>query len=171
MGHRPSGSAVPAAASDAGPAAVDGVLARLVNKIDFEQVLGVAPCSRSAHFAVHHVNRKPFMPVWSDRRSGEAKLSTGDAPVVTRPVDDLPDRHWLGTVVPKRHARRSVTRSLFKRQIRAALASHASELPPGLWLVRLRAAFPVAQYPSAASAALRAAVRAELDQLLAKARR
>jgi ribonuclease P protein component len=98
-------------------------------------------------------------------------LSTGDARVVTKPVDDLPDAHWLGTVVPKRHARRSVTRSLLKRQIRAAMARHADALPPGLWLVRLRAPFVVAQFPSAASSALSAAVRVELDQLLTKAGR
>ena len=30
---------------------------------------------------------------------------------------------WLGAVVPKRHARRSVTRVLIKRQIRRALLS------------------------------------------------
>ena len=76
---------------------------------------------------------------------------------------------WLGTVVPKRHARRSVTRSLLKRQIRAALdiAAHA-DLAPGLWVVRLRAPFDRKQFPSAASDALRAAARAELDQLVRK---
>lgn len=79
--------------------------------------------------------------------------------------------HWLGTVVPKRHARRSVTRSLLKRQIRAAVARRlgGAGLPPGLWLVRLKAPFPVSEYPSAASEALRRAVRSELDGLLGHA--
>ncbi len=86
-------------------------------------------------------------------------------------MDDLPGGHWLGSVVPKRHAKRSVTRSLLKRQIRGALTRHASHLPHGLWLVRLRAPFLVAQFPSAASAALRRAVFAELEQLLVKAAR
>lgn len=76
---------------------------------------------------------------------------------------------WGGCVVPKRHARRSVTRSLLKRQIRAALSRHAAALPQGLWLVRLKAPFATAQFPSAASDALRLAARNELDALLARA--
>jgi ribonuclease P protein component len=97
-------------------------------------------------------------------------LSTGDAPEVTTPVDDSPDGvQWGGCVVPKRHARRAVTRSLLKRQIRAALDRHAAVLPAGLWLVRLKAPFVPAAFPSAASAALDAAARAELDVLLARA--
>ena len=79
--------------------------------------------------------------------------------------------YWFGAVVPKRHARRSVTRSLLKRQIRAALTRHAAALPPGLWLVRLRPSFATQQFPSAASAALRAAAQLELDGLLARAGR
>jgi ribonuclease P protein component len=84
-------------------------------------------------------------------------------------VDDLPAGHWLGSVVPKRHARRSVTRSLLKRQIRSVMAQHALRLPPGLWLVRLRAPFAVNLFPSAASTALRDAAHSELDQLFERA--
>jgi ribonuclease P protein component len=171
MCRRANGSATHPVASDGELSALACSIGRLVSKIDFEQVLALAPRSRSAHFAVHHVNRRPFVPVWHHGKTDAEKLSTSGPPVVTRLVDDLPEQHWLGTVVPKRHARRSVTRSLLKRQIRAAMTSHACELPPGLWLVRVRAPFPVAQFPSAASVALRAAVRAELDQLLARARR
>jgi ribonuclease P protein component len=47
---------------------------------------------------------------------------------------------------------------------------HAEALPPGLWLVRLRAGFPKADFPSAASDALRRAARAELDRALAAPR-
>ena len=74
---------------------------------------------------------------------------------------------WLGAVVPKRHAKRAVTRNLIKRQIRATLARHAQGLPHGLWVVRLRAPFDSNVFASAASPALRAAARAELDGLLA----
>jgi ribonuclease P protein component len=80
---------------------------------------------------------------------------------------------WLGGVVPKRHARRAVTRSLLKRQIRAAFVAQATAaslpLPAGLWVVRLRAPFDVKQFPSASSEALRAAARDELAQLLLRA--
>ncbi len=80
-------------------------------------------------------------------------------------MDDLPAPAWAGMVVPKRHARRAVTRSLLKRQIRAAFVRE-SRLPGGLWVVRLRAPFDRARFASPASDALRAAARAELDVLL-----
>ena len=98
-----------------------------------------------------------------------AELSTSGSPSLTAPVDDLPGGRWIGCVVPKRHARRAVTRNLLKRQIRASFERHAAQLPGGLWLVRLRAGFPVAQFVSARSTALAQAARAELDGLLAQA--
>jgi ribonuclease P protein component len=75
---------------------------------------------------------------------------------------------WLGSVVPKRHAKRSVTRNLLKRQIRAAVDRHAAALPQGLWVVRLRAPFDKQRFRSAASDALRLAAREELDAVLAR---
>jgi ribonuclease P protein component len=90
-------------------------------------------------------------------------------------VDDSPDGWWLGLVVPKRHARRAATRNLLKRQMRAQLsqALHtmppAARLPSGLWVLRLKSPFDKAQFPSAASAALRAAARSELASLLQRA--
>lgn len=69
----------------------------------------------------------------------------------------------LGLVIPKRHARRSVTRQLIRRQMRAVVTSR--QLAAGDWLLRLRSGFDVRSYPSAASDALRAAVRSELEQL------
>lgn len=75
---------------------------------------------------------------------------------------------WLGAVVPKRHARRSVTRSLIKRQIRAAVGQHGDALNGGLWVVRLRAPFDRASFPSAASSALLNAARGELEGLIGR---
>jgi ribonuclease P protein component len=83
-------------------------------------------------------------------------------------VDETPVRCWFGCVVPKRHARRAVTRSLLKRQIRAAFDRHRCGLPAGLWLVRLRTPFAAPQFVSARSRRLSLAVRAELDALLAQ---
>jgi len=72
-------------------------------------------------------------------------------------------------VVPKRLPRRAVTRNLVKRQMREALRRHGGALPGGMWLLKLRAAFDPREFRSAASDALRACVRAELDALLARA--
>ncbi len=84
-------------------------------------------------------------------------------------VDNLDGGRWLGLVVPKRLARRAVTRQLLKRQMREAMRRHADRLRPGLWLLRLQRAFDPRQYPAAASAGLRRVVRVELDALLTRA--
>lgn len=146
-------------------------IGRLVHSTDFERVLAAPTRSRSAHFAVHHVASRPWAPGRRHGGPGDGELSTTIAPVVPAPVDESPAGHWLGSVIPKRHARRAVTRSLLKRQIRAAMARHAPRLPPGLWLVRLRSPFAPASFPSAASAALRDAARDELEQLFDRAGR
>jgi ribonuclease P protein component len=85
----------------------------------------------------------------------------------TSPVP-APSGCWLGTVVPKRHARRAATRNLIKRQMRRAAAAE-SALPAGLWVVRLRNPFQKSDFPSASSDALSAAAADELAKLLADA--
>ncbi len=81
------------------------------------------------------------------------------------PVDDQPRQVWFGTVLPKRHARRAVTRNLVRRTAMAEAVRRGEVLPPGLWILRLRQAFDLAQFPSAASPALQSAVRDELVAL------
>jgi ribonuclease P protein component len=88
---------------------------------------------------------------------------TGDA------GDPQPSGLWFGLVVPKRHAKRAVTRNLLKRQARHAFARHAPALPDGLYLLRLRAPFAPAEFVSARSDALAAAARGEIDGLLRRA--
>ena len=144
---------------------------RLVNKADFERLLSTRLWARSAHFAVHHVPASPQAPVWPARARVQTELSTSTAPTCPQPVDDLPTKLWLGCVVPKRHARRAVTRNLLKRQVRGAFQRHGDLLPRGLWLVRLRQPFPVAEFVSAHSQALLRAARLELDTLLTQTRR
>ena len=141
---------------------------RLVNKADFERLLGARHWARSAHFAVHHLPAPPTRTVWRRTEGAAAELSTDPAPIDPQPVDRLPEGQWIGCVVPKRHARRAVTRNLLKRQVRGAFERHAAALPAGLWLVRLRQPFAVADFPSARSAALVTAVRSELDGLLTR---
>jgi ribonuclease P protein component len=77
-----------------------------------------------------------------------------------------PHAVWLGLVVPKRHAKRAVTRNLVKRQVRAVVKAHAPSLSGGMWVVRLRAPFDRQRFVSAASEALKSTVRAEMDALM-----
>ncbi|MDC8785592.1 ribonuclease P protein component [Roseateles koreensis] len=146
------------------------MIGRIVRSADFERVLGKPSRARSAHFAVHHLAASPSLPAKLTRAlsTADGELSTGDPQFTHNPVDELPpEAAWLGVVVPKRHAKRSVTRSLLKRQIRAAFDQQPL-LPPGLWVVRLRSPFDRKQFPSASSDALRLAARTELAQLVGR---
>jgi ribonuclease P protein component len=150
------------------------MIGRIVRSADFERVLGRPSRARSSHFAVHHVAARPSQPakpakgLSTAESTGFDELSTGAARQTHMPVDDgPPDGCWLGAIVPKRHAKRAVTRSLLKRQIRQAFTGQP-QLPPGLWVVRLRAPFDRKLFPSASSDALRCAVRAELAQLVGR---
>lgn len=173
----PRSTAIPCPAPLPSPALVG----RILRSADFQRVLAVAPRSRSAHFSAHHVQACPTAaakPVAKAAKiAADHKLSTGDALSCPLPVDDLPGAtdvapltgRWLGLVVPKRHARRSVTRNLLKRQMRALMQQHAQALAPGLWVLRLKAPFDRQQFVSAASQALRQTAHDELDLLLQRA--
>jgi len=147
-------------------------LPRLVVSADFERVLRLRSRAATAHFAVHHLAAVPSRPSGAVTGTPARKLSTEQTPASALPVEDFPadalppTLSWVGAVVPKRHARRAVTRSLIKRQIYAAVERHRHRMAPGLWIVRLRSPFDRAEFKSAASRALLVRARAELDHLL-----
>ena len=173
------------------------LLGRVVRPADYARVLATPMRLRSPHFAVHHLAGKPLPPkrpgapaaqpeaVAAGSQPGHApdtgslstELSTGLSSVPTQGVDDSVETpatpfgpaRWLGLVVPKRHARRAVTRTLLKRQIRNVAAACTTQLEPGLWVVRQRSPFDPKQFPSAASDALKEAARAELRALFERA--
>jgi len=126
-------------------------LQRLKTRAQFQAVLAGATVARTAHFALHRcaLDVSP---------SGAASLF---------PSDEV----WLGAMVPKRWARRAVTRNAIKRQIYAVSAAPGVVLPRAAHVVRLRAGFDRKAFVSASSDQLKAAVRAELQQLLARAGR
>ncbi|WP_047198403.1 ribonuclease P protein component [Caldimonas brevitalea] len=151
---------------------------RLKQKADFERALGAGSAGvvgRSPHFIAHFVPGTDLAPQAPDATAAD-ELSTGvgteAAGLVDVSVAQTARRApvaQVGTVLPKRWARRSVTRSLLKRQVFAAFERQGPAVPPGVWVVRLRATFDRAQFVSAASDALRHAARDELDALLRQA--
>ena len=142
--------------------------------------------ARTAHFSLHVLLRPQpsaagkqaaLAASATDGVAIDVELSTGSSEGVGSLVDDSgaagPLNWRLGLVLPKKQARRSVTRSLMRHQARAAFGRHAPRVQaagrhgPEVdgWVVRLRAPFDRQQFPSAASEALSAAVRQELDEL------
>ncbi len=144
---------------------------RIVQAGDFQRVLAAPVRERSAHFAVHYLKAAPLASKPPAAGATRDVLSTVAPPSCPQTVDDLSTGPWFGWVIPKRHARRSVTRNLLRRQMRAAVERVQAELPSGLWVLRLRQGFALREFPSAASTALRVASRQELDTLMRRATR
>ena len=121
---------------------------RLKTRAQFQAVLAGATVARTPHFALHRCAL--------DAQPGTAPL------FATRDV-------WVGAMVPKRWARRAVTRNAIKRQIYCMSAAVQGSMPAAAHVVRLREAFDRKEFVSARSDKLQAVVRAELQQLLQRA--
>jgi len=79
------------------------------------------------------------------------------------------DGVWLGAMVPKRWAKRAVTRNTIKRQIYQVIQAFEPRFPHAAHVVRLRSVFDRKIFISATSDQLKHAVRAELEQLFDRA--
>jgi ribonuclease P protein component len=127
---------------------------RLKTRVQFQAVMAGSTVSRTAHFALHRLNLE----------SGpEANASQALFAVRTEP--------WVGALLPKRWAKRAVTRNAIKRQIYAVSQFVEPTLPAAAHVVRLRTAFDRKQFASATSEALKQAVRGELQELFSRAQK
>ena len=139
---------------------------RLKTRAQFQAAMAGGTVSRTAHFALHRlVLAAAAAPAGPDSalREQESQALFG--------VVHAPSAPWLGAMVPKRWARRAVTRNAIKRQIYAVAAGFEPRMPHAAHVVRLRVAFDRKHFVSATSDALKTAVRAELQQLFAAAER
>lgn len=104
--------------------------------------------ARTAHFALHH-----------------AQVDVEPARLLFHPVGQC----WMGVLLPKRWAKRAVTRNTIRRQIyETARHSELMSRPDGAYVVRLRHGFSRQQFTSATSEPLKHAIRQELLQLYAR---
>lgn len=101
-------------------------------------MLAGVTAARTPHFALHTVPLEPNV----------------SAPAVV-----------LGVMVPKRWAKRAVTRNSIKRQAFNVGHEFEARLPSAAYVVRLRAALSRTEFRSANSDHLKAAMRLELQQL------
>jgi ribonuclease P protein component len=126
-------------------------------------LLSAPTLAKTAHFVLQAARQRPVLQ----------ELPTEAAPDRTESVDNSVSiaAHPLGLalVVPKRHAKRAATRNLVKRQMREAMRRRVADWVGRQVLIRQRGAFDPKLFRSAASDALRATVRSELDQLFAQA--
>ena len=118
---------------------------RILQRAQFDAVMSSGPpVAKTVHFALHMAK--------SHEPGGVPDLFPGGGA-------------WLGVLVPKRWARRAVTRNTLRRQIYAVARELTAGLPQLPMVVRLRSGFSRDDFPSATSDALRREARAELLQL------
>ena len=127
---------------------------RLKTRPQFQAALSGKTLARTAHFALHSL-----------------PLELQPAPVVPVLQALLFPQHcvWLGAMVPKRWAKRAVTRNAIKRQIYTVSLDYAARFGIAAHVVRLRSSFDTTQFVSATSDALKRSVRAELQHLFERA--
>ena len=134
---------------------------RLKTRSQFQAVLAGDKVAATAHFVLHR-----------------CVLSSGTS-IPSQPLQALepkallfcPPDVWLGAMVPKRWAKRAVTRNSIKRQIYNVSSEFESVLTVAAHVVRLRSGFDRSSFVSASSDALKTAVRGELVQLFSIATR
>ena len=130
-------------------------LRHIQHRAQFQWVMAGPPVVKTVHFALH---------------LAALQAPAGDAApagALSRPLFAAPAA-WVGVVVPKRWAKRAVTRNMVRRQIYALAQERAAALPEAALVVRLRSGFDRSRFISATSDALKATVRAELQQLFGR---
>ena len=149
---------------------------RLKTRPQFQAALSGGTVSRTPHFALHRLNLPESQPLADTQVPQAAHSGASSAPSSapnSAPSTALfqSQEVWLGAMVPKRWARRAVTRNAIKRQIYAISAAFEVRLPCAAHVVRLRSEFDRKQFISATSPMLKQAVRLELEQLFERAAR
>jgi len=124
---------------------------RFRTRPQFQAALAASLIAKSTHFAMHRVGLDG-----PSSKSERSLFSTHDI--------------WIGAMVPKRWAKRAVTRNAIKRQIYTVSTQLQKDTTPvdlpSAFLVRLRREFSRKVFASASSCALKEAVRAELLVLM-----
>ena len=114
--------------------------------------------AKSEHFALHRSSLPVQMVFGSENKSAE--------PNTSRPLFSPSFDLWIGAMVPKRWAKRAVTRNAIKRQIYNVSADFSPRQRPAAFVVRLRRDFSRKTFISATSDSLKMAIRTELLALM-----
>ena len=114
--------------------------------------------ARSEHFALHRSSLPVQILAAAENKRAEPKAN--------RPLFSPTDELWIGAMVPKRWAKRAVTRNAIKRQIYNVSADFSPRQRPAAFVVRLRRDFSRKTFISATSDSLKQAIRTELLALM-----
>jgi ribonuclease P protein component len=117
------------------------VLNKLSSREQFTQALKSPVVARTVHFVLHQ-----------DGRQSETDVAPS-----------------LGCILPKRWAKRAVTRNLLRRLVLVEATRVLSTAKVGAYVVRLRSPIDPAAFPSAKSQALRLHIRQEIQTLFGQA--
>ena len=131
---------------------------RLKTRPQFQAVLAGNVVARTAHFVLH------CNGLHAQAAQANPEKITGDSSSTSAlfPVQSV----WMGAMVPKRWARRAVTRNAIKRQIYTVSADFLHNYPQAAFVIRLRKEFSRKEFFSATSDPLKEAVRAEIVALM-----
>ena len=131
---------------------------RLKTRPQFQAVLAGNVVAKTEHFALHRNGLDAQAP-----QGGPTKSKDVDSrPSVLFPVQSV----WIGAMVPKRWARRAVTRNAIKRQIYTVSEDFSHNYLQAAFVVRLRKEFSRKEFVSATSNILKEAVRNEVVALM-----
>ena len=131
---------------------------RLKTRSQFQAVLAGSVVAKTAHFSLH-CNELHAQTPRADLEKGTGSESRVAA---LFPVHSV----WMGAMVPKRWAKRAVTRNAIKRQIYTVSADFFHICPQVAFVIRLRKEFSRQEFSSATSSHLKEAVRAEVITLM-----
>lgn len=127
---------------------------KLLTRVQFEAALKAEVIARSENFVLHRLKRdgEPALafPPSSSQEGSEAAF---------------------GVLVPKRWAKRAVTRNLIRRQAWALARTELEAQPRALYLLRLRKSWPAGLFVSARSPALCQDVRTQVRSLFSDSQR
>lgn len=138
---------------------------RLKTRPQFQATMAGGTVARTPHFALHRL----AFSANSAASQGHPETGSGSDLIPEPQILFIQPGAWLGAMVPKRWARRAVTRNTIKRQIYSVAALFEPHLMQAAHVVRLRSAFDRKQFVSARSDLLKQAVRAELLELFERA--
>ena len=132
---------------------------RLYSWEEFQVVMALGQTCHTSWFVLHQVSLKTLL---------SQCLST---PALLSVCRDLSGGQKLGALVPKRWAKRAVTRNAVKRQIFAVVSQYQSKLnSEQAMVIRLRREIKKTDFKSARSTELVKKVKTELHELLDKAK-